>query len=165
MHFEKAQLESSTATCTAHLHAWSKHCKIASPELPKCSHSRTIKTPFNDVRALWPVTLPLLASRSECAFLFDVLLLIRVECGALCPNPSTRQKLRNDVQPAVRGKICLGVNGKEEEIKNKKVIEDAERHLKSEEKSRKKHKAIQALQSKRLAASTREWPAGSRWPG
>jgi hypothetical protein len=128
-------------------------------------HNPTIKEPFNVVRTLWRVELPLLASRRERPFLFDVLLLIRVECGASCPNPSTRQKLRNDVQPAVKGKICLGVNGKEEEIQNKKVIEDAERHLKSEEKSRKKHKAIQALQSKRLAASTREWPAGSRWPG
>jgi hypothetical protein len=68
--------------------------------VPQMLHNSTIKAPCNDVRTLWPVALPLLASRRECPFLFEVAvtvrLLMRVECGASCPNPSTRQKLMEE---------------------------------------------------------------------
>jgi hypothetical protein len=82
-------------------------------------HNPTIKAPCNDVRTLWPVALPLLASRRECLFLFDVpvtvLLLMRVECGASCPNPSTRRKLMEKDAATLKGAIWLGEKDKEEQ--------------------------------------------------
>jgi hypothetical protein len=58
------------------------------------------------------VALSLLASRRECPLLFDVvvtvLLLMRVECGASCPNPSTRQKLEEKDAATHKGDNMAG---------------------------------------------------------
>jgi hypothetical protein len=69
------------------------------------------------------VALPLLASRRKRTFLNDVTFsifpLICVECAASCPNPSTREKVRNNVHPDIKGNIWLGKRDKKGETKKK----------------------------------------------
>jgi hypothetical protein len=60
-----------------------------------------------------------------------------VECGASRPNPSTPQKLRNNVQPATKGKMWLGEKVEGEKRKKRTVIEEDESHFKNLRKQKK----------------------------
>jgi methylmalonyl-CoA mutase N-terminal domain/subunit len=66
------------------------------------------------------------------------------------------------VQPATKGKSWLGENGEGERIKNRTVMEEDKSRFKKLRKSRKRHKAMQALQNKRHAAVR---ASGQQGPG